>query len=87
MKYPLMKCGHTANAIFKDRPCCIICAPNKNAFEINKDKNSLKEESLNVYIARKQKIVLGIYHFLNTYQMKDMMNIIADVMVGHKKKE
>ena len=42
MKYPLMKCGHTANAIFKDRPCCIICAPNKNAFEINKDKNSLK---------------------------------------------
>lgn len=36
-----MKCGHVANATTKvngvEIHCCVICAPNKNAYEINTD--------------------------------------------------
>ena len=32
----LMKCGHSSNAVTEDsKPCCIICAPQKEAFEID----------------------------------------------------
>lgn len=30
----LMKCGHTANAETNGKPCCLICAPKKEAFEV-----------------------------------------------------
>ena len=32
----LMKCGHTANATYgnDNQPCCLICAPKPEAFEI-----------------------------------------------------
>lgn len=38
-----MKCGHTANAEYDGgKPCCLICAPNKEAYEIENDKPSLE---------------------------------------------
>lgn len=30
----LMKCGHTANALTNGKPCCAICVPKREAFEI-----------------------------------------------------
>ena len=27
-----MKCGHSANATYKDKPCCVICSPDLNAY-------------------------------------------------------
>ena len=37
MTKPMMKCGHTANATSEDKPCCVICAPKKEAFQISLD--------------------------------------------------
>ena len=43
----LMKCGHTANAEYEDgQPCCLICAPKIEAFEIVEEKPDLKELSV-----------------------------------------
>ena len=33
----LMKCGHVANATCEHKPCCVICAPDTKAFEIEKE--------------------------------------------------
>lgn len=33
-KAPMMKCGHSANAVFNDKPCCAICAPSPDAYEV-----------------------------------------------------
>lgn len=34
MEKPMMKCGHSANAIHgkENEPCCAICAPQESAF-------------------------------------------------------
>lgn len=38
----LMKCGHTANAEYDDgKPCCLICSPKKEAYEIVDEKPDL----------------------------------------------
>lgn len=43
MNNVLMKCGHTANAEYEDgKPCCLICAPKTEAFEIVEEKPNLK---------------------------------------------
>lgn len=43
MNNVLMKCGHTANAEYEDgQPCCLICAPRIEAFEIVEEKPNLK---------------------------------------------
>ena len=43
MNNVLMKCGHTANAEYEDgKPCCLICAPKIEAFEIAEEKPDLK---------------------------------------------
>ncbi len=36
MSKVLMKCGHTANATYGEdnKPCCLICAPKPEAFEV-----------------------------------------------------
>ena len=36
MNEVLMKCGHTANATYGEdnKPCCLICAPKPEAFEV-----------------------------------------------------
>lgn len=36
--YPLMKCGHTANAESNGKPCCVIC----DCFEIADTKPNLE---------------------------------------------
>ena len=33
----LMKCGHVANAACNGKPCCVICAPDTKAHEIDKE--------------------------------------------------
>lgn len=33
----LMKCGHVANASCDDKPCCVICAPDTKAHEIDRE--------------------------------------------------
>lgn len=38
----LMKCGHIAMAENNNQPCCPICSPKKEAFEIVKNKPDLK---------------------------------------------
>ena len=35
----LMKCGHTANALINGKPCCAICVPKREAFEIANKPN------------------------------------------------
>lgn len=35
----LMKCGHVSNATSNGKPCCVICAPDAKAFEIEKECN------------------------------------------------
>ena len=38
----LMKCGHTANAEYDDgKPCCLICSPKREAYEVVDDKPDL----------------------------------------------
>lgn len=38
----LMKCGHTANAEYDDgKPCCLICSPKREAYEVVEDKPDL----------------------------------------------
>lgn len=38
----LMKCGHTANAEYDDgKPCCLICSPKREAYEIVDEKPDL----------------------------------------------
>lgn len=38
----LMKCGHTANAEYDDgKPCCLICSPKREAYEVVNDKPDL----------------------------------------------
>lgn len=36
MNEVLMKCGHTANATYGEdnKPCCLICSPKPEAFEV-----------------------------------------------------
>lgn len=43
MENVLMKCGHTANAKYDNgKPCCLICAPKKEAYEIIEERPNLK---------------------------------------------
>lgn len=44
---PMMKCGHAANATSDGKPCCVICAPDPKAFEID------EHASQNALIGRK----------------------------------
>ena len=38
----LMKCGQTANAEYDDgKPCCLICSPKREAYEVVDDKPDL----------------------------------------------
>lgn len=38
----LMKCGHTANAEYDNgKPCCLICSPKREAYEVVGDKPNL----------------------------------------------
>ena len=38
----LMKCGHTANAEYDNgKPCCLICSPKREAYEVVDDKPDL----------------------------------------------
>jgi len=38
----LMKCGHTANAEYDNgKPCCLICSPKREAYEVVDDKPNL----------------------------------------------
>lgn len=38
----LMKCGHTANAEYDNgKPCCLICSPKREAYEVVEDKPNL----------------------------------------------
>lgn len=38
----LMKCGHTANAEYDNgKPCCLICSPKREAYEMVDDKPDL----------------------------------------------
>lgn len=38
----LMKCGHTANAEYENgKPCCLICSPKREAYEVVDDKPNL----------------------------------------------
>lgn len=38
----LMKCGHTANAEYDNgKPCCLICSPRREAYEVVDDKPDL----------------------------------------------
>lgn len=41
--HPMMKCGHTANAVRSEtnEPCCVICAPSPGAYEVNTAPPSL----------------------------------------------
>lgn len=44
MNNVLMKCGHIANAKYNDgEPCCLICAPKREAFEVVEEKPDLKK--------------------------------------------
>lgn len=38
----MMKCGHTGNAEHNGRPCCLICAPDPRAFEIDENIPNLE---------------------------------------------
>jgi len=38
----LMRCGHIANAVHDGKPCCAICVPKKEAFEIAEELPDIK---------------------------------------------
>lgn len=40
---PMMMCGHAANATHAGKPCCVICAPDHKAYEIDPQPPELKD--------------------------------------------
>jgi len=56
----MMKCGHSANATYKDdegvdQPVCVICAPNENAYTVS-DAPDLTDRVAVCYSCRKNMV-------------------------------